>query len=461
MFAELSEVWKAADQHRVFAITTAGLAGWLAVVWRQARGQTFERSRERRIREELEAYACLNPRLGPGEDLAALSQHVCRVIAQKSLFRRVAVIARNPEGRLNTMGSAGMDQDIVEALNAWAGNIAEPVHSAVPANTNLRSTLGRGIDVGMRSRAIVPAGYRGRVIVIPFATTGDRRLMGAIVVCADRMLSVRRSLVDETVGPLETLATKLGRAIENAALAERLLRAEKLAGLGLLASGVAHALNNPLTAVLGFAELIAETAGQPRLQEDAETIVREAQRMRDTVQSLLNLWRPSVLRDEPIDLAELVQELAGACEQKLAARGVQLVVQAAEDTPTVRGNRDRLRQVMEHLLNNAAQAIATKDSEAHAIRIALTYDSHAAQIIVSDTGPGFREPGRIFDPFYTTREPGEGAGLGLSICYGIVREHNGEITAFNLHPHGAAVMIELPIQSAAVIASEAFMDEVA
>ena len=69
-------------------------------------------------------------------------------------------------------------------------------------------------------------------------------------------------------------------------------------------------------------------------------------------------------------------------------------------------------------------------------------------MIVSDTGPGFREPGRIFDPFYTTKGPEQGAGLGLSICYGIVREHGGEISAFNLHPHGAAVVVELPLRAA-------------
>jgi C4-dicarboxylate-specific signal transduction histidine kinase len=109
------------------------------------------------------------------------------------------------------------------------------------------------------------------------------------------------------------------------------------------------------------------------------------------------------------------------------------------------------------MLNNAAQAIATHPDPEHAIRIAVTSDITSAgtgtarylQIIVSDTGPGFREPGSVFDPFYTTREPGEGAGLGLSLCYSIVREHNGDITAFNLHPHGAAVMIELPVDSAA------------
>jgi len=83
-------------------------------------------------------------------------------------------------------------------------------------------------------------------------------------------------------------------------------------------------------------------------------------------------------------------------------------------------------------------------SREDAIRLTVSFDSPAVQIIVSDTGTGFREPGRVFDLFYTTQAPGQGGGLGLSVCYGIVREHGGEISAFNLHPAGAAVVVELP-----------------
>lgn len=445
MLAGLSHIWRAVVHQHVPAAAAAALAALLGIACRRASAQASERRRERRIREELEAYAYLNPRFGPGEDMSAFSRSVCHTISAKSLFRRAAILTRTPEGRFAILSSSGLDDDILAALNDWAAGLPESISASSPANP--RSLLPTGIDIGARSRAIVPPGHHGRMIVIPFTTTGGRRLLGAIMVCADRMLSVRRGLVNDAIAPLESLALKLGRAIENSALAGRLLRAEKLAGLGLLASGVAHALNNPLTAVLGYAELIAETAAQPRIQENAETIRHEAERMRDTVQSLIELWRPSVHRDEIFHLSGLIHELAADCREKLAARNVQLVIESENDAPTIRGHRDRIRHVMEHLLNNAAQAIATRPSTAHTIRVALTHDTHAAQLIVSDTGPGFREPSRVFDPFYTTREPGEGAGLGLSLCYGIVREHNGNITAFNLYPHGAAVMIELPLSS--------------
>ncbi len=144
---------------------------------------------------------------------------------------------------------------------------------------------------------------------------------------ADGLLSVRQRELEEALWPLEALAVKLARTMENAALAERLLRAEKLAGLGQLAGGMAHALNNPLTAVLGFAELIADSTGEARVKADAEIIVREALRMRQTVETLLDFSRPVGQSDGVVDLAEMVRELAAECAEKLEGRGVRLVVQ--------------------------------------------------------------------------------------------------------------------------------------
>jgi signal transduction histidine kinase len=220
---------------------------------------------------------------------------------------------------------------------------------------------------------------------------------------------------------------------------------------------MAHALNDPLTAVLGFAELIVATTSEARVKADAEIIVREALRMRETVETLRELWRPPARREELVDVTGLMRELAAACAEKLESRGVRLVVEAGEEVAEVRGSRDRLRQMMEHLLNNAAQSLAgwggTISGEEPVIRIAVSVsgsvsgdgsggvsgkgDGARVHVVVSDTGPGFRQPGRVF-------EPGDSMGLGLSVCYGIVHEHDGEISAFNLHPHGAAVAVELP-----------------
>jgi signal transduction histidine kinase len=467
MWVGLGEMWRVAERHWVCAPVTLGLA---AAVWVQRlRGQVQagERRRDRRIREEIEAYAHLDARLPADGNVSLLSRTVCDVVVEKSPFHRVAMLARDAEGRLYVASSAGMDGAMEAALHQWGERVVEKEREG--GEGAKRGDGCAGVPVGTKCFAVVLGarqknGGCGRAIVFPVRHASGR-MVAAIVVGADTMLSLPRRVMFEAVGPLEALAVKLGRSMENAALAERLLRTEKLAGLGLLAGGVAHALNNPLTAVLGFAELIAETTEEPRVQEDAATIVCEALRMRETVERLLNFWRPSVQREEEVELTVLLGDLARACEKKLQERGVRLVIQVGEDVPKVRGNGDRLRQVMEHLLNNAAQAIASSSRKdkgfENAIRVSVGHDDRGVQLIVSDTGPGFREPGRAFDPFYTTREPGEGTGLGLSICYGIVREHGGQISAFNLHPHGAAVVVELPFGEKTISEFGAVVREVA
>jgi signal transduction histidine kinase len=465
--------WPAADWVTLSTILVALLAVWH--LRRQTRMHAAERWRERRMREELEAYARLDASLNQGASAGTdsaraaklLAQRVCRTVAEKSVFTRVALLLRDAEGRLACIGSIGVDDRTAAALDQWAAEIVAAERGQIPAGKPVRKVpagarcfsipLGEWSEFDREVGSWQMAGRKERrrwrrAMVAPLRTLNGR-LAGAIVVCADGAeLDAKggwEAGAERAMSSIESLAAKLARTIENETMSERLLRAEKLAGLGQLAGGVAHALNNPLTAVLGFAELIAETSTEPRVRNDAATIVREAIKMRDTVERLVEFWRPGKLEDLPVNLVELMDELAAACTVKLQERGVRLVVSAAANVPAVRGSRDRLRQMMEHLLNNAAQAIGSarnrEASEEHAIRITVSHDGRIVNIILSDTGPGFREPGRAFDPFYTTRQPGEGTGLGLSTCYAIVREHGGEISAFNLHPHGAAVVVELPV----------------
>ena len=425
-------------QHAGYGTSLTGLSGVIWVLWQRLSTSGAERERERRGREEMEAYTRFDARMGRDGDIRGLARRVCSVVAARSGFGRVAMLARDAEGRLYVAASESMEGSTIAGIEAWALR-------AVQRERGGGIGMAGGVRIGDKS-LVIPLPEGGRVIIVPL-WTGSGRMVGAIVARADSLMQVRRRIAEEAVAALEALASKLSRAMENAELAERLLRTEKLAGLGMLAGGVAHALNNPLTAVLGFAELIRETAGEPRVRNYAETIVEEAKRMRETVQRLIDFWRPPIQREETVDVRTLVDGLASACEDRLTARGVNLIVQIGDEVPGIRGNRERLRQMLEHLLNNAAQAIGSSGvaPQEDAIRLTVTCDAHAVQIIVSDTGPGFREPGRAFDLFYTTQAPGEGDGLGLSICYGIVREHGGEISAFNLHPRGAAVVVELPV----------------
>lgn len=280
----------------------------------------------------------------------------------------------------------------------------------------------------------------GRAIITPLQTSTGK-VRGVLAVCADGMMSLPRKTVEETISPLEALAVKLGRAMEGAEVVEQLQQAEKLAGLGILANGVAHELSDPLTAVLEFAEQIAETAKDGRIRSDAETIVNEVLRMQQTVRELVEFGRPGARIDEPVEMVDLLRELEAECEEKLASRGILLAIDAEDGVPALRGDEDALRQVLENLLSNSALAIDSvkKDLEQEReIRVSVSHDEDSVQVIVSDTGPGFEHPECVFDPF------GPYAGMGFGICYAIVRQHGGTISAFNLHPYGAAVMVELP-----------------
>src|SRR5271170_1891648 len=387
-------------------------------------------------------------------------------MGEKSVFRRTAMLVRDAGGGFSVAASAGMEETTVESLNEWAEGVVEAERKGGIGTRRAEGGLGRRVKNNafavVFGRTRLEEEARG-AIVIPLWTTAGR-MIGVLAVGADGLLSVRQRELEEALWPLEALGVKVARAMENAALAERLMHAERLAGLGMLAGGMAHALSNPLTAVLGFAELIAGSTGEARVKADAEIIVREALRMRQTVETLLEFRRPVGQGDGPVDLMEMVRELAAECGEKLESRGIRLVVQADGEVPGVRGNRHRLRQLLEHLLNNAAQALTgvrgVKTAEEMVIRMSLSSlgsgsgdalgrDGRWVHLIVSDTGPGFREPGRMFDPFHTLQDSGDSVGMGLSLCHSIVQEHGGEISAFNLHPHGAAVAVELPVVRAA------------
>jgi len=424
-----------------------GLSGAVLLMAHEQRLHAKERRRDRRIREEFEAYAALDAALH-GEDLQGLAKRVCRLVSGKSAFQRVAVLVRDVEGPMQVASSVGMDEITVQALHAWDGRVTGEDGNWNPASEEA------GIRIGERSFGVVLGKDSadvgcGRAIMIPVLTSAGQ-MRGVLAVCADRLMTLPRKTVEETISPLEGLALKLGRTLETTEIVEQLQQTEKMAGVGLMANGVAQELNDPLVTVLEFAEQIAKTAKEMKVRADAKTIVNEAQRMQQTLQKLVNFGEAEARIDEPVEIPGLVRKLATECEEKLESRRVLLVVEAEQDVPAVRGNEDALRQVLEHLLNNAAQAIARvgeDEKREREIRVSISRDGESLQMIVSDTGPGFKEPERVFDPF------GPGAGMGLAICYGIVHEHGGEISAFNLHPYGAAVMVELPLGEMPVVQS--------
>jgi len=222
----------------------------------------------------------------------------------------------------------------------------------------------------------------------------------------------------------------------------QMVQQERLAGIGQLVSGIAHELNNPLTAVMGYSDLLKEQAPDNGVRKKLERLGTEARRMKRIIDNLISFARPLQDGRKTLDIATVVRDSLMLCEYQWKNSGIQFELNFPPDLPRIPINEGQFKMVFVNLFTNAAQAV----EQAPEKRVVVEGNLEAKKIVVrfSDTGPGFSDLGRAFDPFYTTKPVGKGTGLGLSICYGTVKEHNGKIYAENLHPHGAAVTIELP-----------------
>lgn len=222
----------------------------------------------------------------------------------------------------------------------------------------------------------------------------------------------------------------------------QLVQSEKLASLGQLVGGAAHELNNPLTAMLGYSELLTATPLNGEQRTLAQKIEHQIRRTRTLVSSLLSFAKQVPADKTSLDINAMVQTAVKLYPPQLRTANVQVHTDLASDLPRVLGDSNQLLQVCLHITNNALHAMA----ETGGSLTVSTRASHGMVVIeFVDNGPGLQEPDRVFDPFYTTRPVGQGAGLGLSVCYGIVQEHQGTILCQNRPEGGARFRIELPV----------------
>ena len=217
---------------------------------------------------------------------------------------------------------------------------------------------------------------------------------------------------------------------------------ERLSVLGELVSGVAHELNNPLTTILGYAQLLPSLEGED-FRRAIQTIEQEAQRAGRIVRNLLYFARQHRPRVEPVDLNAVLARVVEVRRYNLEANNIHLATQFGT-VPELLGDQYQLEQVFLNLVNNAQQALHPTGGT---ITITSEATGDVARVMVRDTGPGVPEElvQRIFEPFFTTREVGEGSGLGLSIAYGIVQSHGGRLLAQRPSGGGAEFIVELPL----------------
>jgi signal transduction histidine kinase len=253
------------------------------------------------------------------------------------------------------------------------------------------------------------------------------------------LIFTRQQLLNRRLVQLLTDSTRAYRDLER--LQTQVMQSEKLASIGKLVSGAAHELNNPLAAILGYSELISDDHEVPDTPRGfAEKIAHQARRTKSLIDSLLSFARQTPPSKRLTDLNSLVTRACQLRTTSLPSK-ISLVRDLQPDPPSVMADDNHLLQVLLHVLNNGVDALEEVGGGELVVRTHTDGDN--VMVEISDNGPGIAEPSRVFDPFYTTKPPGQGSGLGLSACYGIIQEHQGKIECFNLEPKGAMFRITL------------------
>ena len=247
-------------------------------------------------------------------------------------------------------------------------------------------------------------------------------------------------------GSVNSIVVVMTDVTDSASLQAKLVHAEKMAAVGQLVSGVAHEVNNPLTAILGFADLLMENPELPEaIRRDLRVILQEAQRTKQIVQNLLSFARQMPPQRQAVQLNAILRRTLQLRAYDFHSHGVEVVERFDESLPEIVGDSHQLQQVFLNILNNAYDAVREIGRPAR-IDVTTARAGSAVEVSFRDNGMGIAFPDRIFDPFFTTKEVGKGTGLGLSICYGIVREHGGEILCHNNQDsEGAAFVVRLPL----------------
>jgi two-component system NtrC family sensor kinase len=361
--------------------------------------------------------------------LSTVSTHVAVVMANSRLFEMVRQAKDEWETAFNSLteGIAVLD---------GAGRISR-------ANQALGRLLGL-TPAAMLGRPFWPAALGdldGEDRLIGAARRGERPI--PLMMRSDAIQRVLRLTAAPLGEPADDAAVVVlvEDVTEQRALEAQLIQSEKLAAVGQLVSGVAHELNNPLTSIAGLSEFLQERSGMREADREHLRVIHEqADRAGRIVRNLLTFARKGTPGEGTVDLNDVLGRTALLVAYELHLRGIDLVEDRVQGPLLVRGNRDELQQVVLNLVNNAVQAVRDlPDGRPRRVTLSSSVEGDLAVIGVRDSGPGVQDElvPQLFTPFFTTKDPGEGTGLGLSLSYRIVESHGGRL-AYRGVPSGGA-----------------------
>jgi signal transduction histidine kinase len=437
----------------------------LAIVEDKSESIESMQRKERALNHQLERFSTITSQLLSGATVDLLCNEIASAITDVSNFRLAVIELDSGNHGLRVAGASGIDSvalaELEKKARLWSAD-------------DIKDFCARGRQIGQNSFLLSqaeaakydPLKSSVHYDPNPYWNTGDELL---IPLCSARggylgciALDDPRDVEAVTAAELariELLAADLAVALELKSLQSQLIRSEKLAALGQLVAGVAHELNNPLTAVMGYGDLLSDDVPAGPARAKLDKLVNESRRMKKIVENLLRFSRQSTMDRQSVDLAPVVKDVLTLREYYAHTRGLEILSDIRSNLPRVAVDEDQFKQILLNLVNNAIDAVEDADGPKR-ITVRAFARANRAIVEVEDTGPGFRDLNRALDPFYTTKPVGKGTGLGLSICYGIVKEHDGEIRLANVQPHGARVTVELPlgrVKELAVVAKAAEM----
>ncbi len=342
-------------------------------------------------------------------------------------------------------------ENIVESLNV--GVLSVDLDGIVESwNTRMEQLFGvsRQESVGRQLSSLLPEELAREI-----AARGDQEQITGIY--KQRLQHQGKSLtLNVSITPLVSKSNeRIGRLLlfddvtQRERMEEQMSQTEKLTSLGLLAAGVAHEVNTPLAVISNYIQMLAKQMpeGDPR-QSIIEKIVKQTFRASEIVNNLLNFSRTGAAEAADIDVNRVVEETLSLVAHPLKASQIQVVKQLGEPLPAVRGSANKLQQVFLNLFLNARDAMPSGGM----LEVRTVAHNGSVEIEVADTGAGIPREHihRIFDPFFTTKASGRGTGLGLSVSYGIIKEHAGKIDVRSTPGKGTSFHVEFPAVRKAV-----------
>src|SRR5215468_10068908 len=283
-------------------------------------------------------------------------------------------------------------------------------------------------------------------------TTANRHQMENLELRARRAegslghFSISLSPMRDEANTVNSVVVVMTDITDAAMLQAKLAHSEKMATIGRLVSGVAHEVNNPLAAILGFTDLLLENPDVPAsAQEDLRIILQETQRTKDIVQDLLSFARQRPVQRELVQVHSVLRQTIKLRSYDFASHGVEVTEELEEALPPALGDVQQLQQVFLNILNNAYDAVQETGRRGQ-IKIQTRRQGEMIEVAISDNGIGIVDAQLIFNESETTKQAGKGTGLGLSICYGIVRAHGGEIQCWNNENGvGSMFVVRIPV----------------